>query len=85
METTLHSSDKTWKKGTYDFLYKKTIFLCDYLAKSYGVFTELKENSHSFIIRFEFSDFIKDSFAIDTQMPIVIFLGQSVYIRIHVK
>ena len=45
-----------------------------------GVFTELSKNSHSFIIWFDFSDSIKGSFAIDTQMPIVLFFGQSVYV-----
>ena len=61
---------------------QKSIFLCDYLAKSDGVFSfhrVVKKNSHSFIIRFDFSDSIKGSFAIDTQMPIVIFFLDNRY------
>ena len=71
----IHSCDKTWKKGTYDLLYKNPYFLVsgDYFAKSDGVFTELQKNSDSFIIWFDFSDSIEGSFTIDTQMPIVIF------------
>ena len=41
--------------------------------------TELYKNSHSFIIRFDLSASIKGSFAIDTQMSIVLFFLDNRY------
>ena len=78
VEAHIHSCTFKWQnleKRDPWLALQKSIFLCDYLAKSDGVFTELQENSHSFIIRFDFSDSIKGSFAIDTQMPVVNFFG----------
>ena len=52
---------------------QKSIFFCYYLAKSDGVFNELYKNRHSFIIWLDLSNPLQGSFAIDTQMPIVLY------------
>ena len=72
----VHSSDKTWKKGTRDLLYKNPYFFVIIWPNQMGSSLNCREIvMHGFIIRFDFCDFIKGSFAIDTQMPVVIFLG----------
>ena len=70
----IHSSDKTWKKGTlYDFLYKTPYFFVTTWPNQMGSSLNCRIFCYSFIIRFDLSDSIKSSFAIDTQMPIVFF------------
>ena len=49
------------------------IFFVTTWPNQMGSSLNCKKNCHSFLIRFDFSDSIKGSFAIDTQIPIVIF------------
>ena len=82
METTYSQGTKLGRKGHMtSFTILSPYFFVTTWPNQMGSSLNCKKNSHSFIIRFDFLDSMKGSFAIDTQMPIVFFWGggQSVY------
>ena len=64
VETIYIPVTKPWKKGTYDFLYKNPYFFVTTWPNQMGSSLNCRKYSHIFIIRFDFSDSIKGSFAI---------------------
>ena len=79
VEVTYIHVTKLGRKGPMTCFTKIHISLLLLGQIRWGLSLNCRKYSHSFIIWFKFSDSIKGSFAIDTQMPIVIFLGTICY------
>ena len=77
VEATYSQVTKLGRRGTMTCFTKIHIYLWLLGQIRWGLHWIVEKLFHKncFIIRFDFSDSIKGSFAIDTQMPIVIFLG----------